>query len=704
MRFPARLRVLLAAVLVLAAPLAGQNAGPAGHWEGAIELPGQKLEVRVNLTAEGAGWKGRIDIPAQGAKDLSLASIKAEGATVSFAISGIPGNPTFEGKISAGGETLSGNFSQGGQSFPFSLARKADPAKAAAESLAGFSDFIKGAMKDWNVPGLAVAVVKDDAIIFSEGFGFRDVKKQVPVTRDTLFAIGSSTKAFTVMALGLLAEDGKLSWDEPIRTYLPGFKLKSDFATDHMTPRDLVTHRSGLPRHDFVWYSSSLSRRDLVERLRYLEPNADFRARWQYQNLMFLTAGHLAGEVAGMSWEDLVKKRIFEPLGMKNSNFSVEDSKKSPDFALPYSEKEKATLEIPFRNITTVGPAGSINSSAAEMTQWVRLHLGSGKIGEKRLISANGIAEMHKPQMVMPDPPDDPEIVNRSYGLGWFVESYRGHVRVHHGGNIDGFSAQTAFLPREGAGLVVLTNLNGTPLPDIVARYAFDRLLGLDPIDWNARILQRRQAAEKAEKRAKGKAELDRKMGSRPAHPLVEYVGEFDHPAYGTIGVARDGNAALKATFHDIPMRLTHWHYETFRVEPQDPALAEEKLFLLFRTNAKGDVDGLSIPLEPSAPEIVFTKKPPARLSDPAFLKTLEGTFAMVDNPSFTVTFTLKGDILTATVPGQPTYTLEPYRGTEFKLKELTGFTVRFLLDAKGAVTEVLLLQPDGAYSAKRKG
>jgi CubicO group peptidase (beta-lactamase class C family) len=701
-------RAVLAAVLAVAAPLVGAQpaAAPVGRWDGAISLPGQELRVVVDLSsADGGALAGVIDIPAQGATDLPLVEVQAKDGAVSFAIQGVPGSPRFKGALSSDGTVLSGDFTQGGQTFPFRLERKGDPAREAAPALAGIGDFIQQAMKDWKVPGFAVAVVKDDAVVFAEGYGLRDVEKSLPATRDTLFAIGSSTKAFTAASLAVLVEDGKLAWDAPVRTYLPTFALKDDVAREHMTPRDLVTHRSGLPRHDFVWYNAPLTRKEMVERLGHLEPNAGVREKFQYQNLMFMTAGYLAGQVAGTTWEDLVRARVFRPLGMTSSNFSVRDSEKTADYALPYQEKDKVARRIPFRDITEVGPAGSINSSATEMARWLRLQLGKGKVGEARLLSASTIAEMHSPQTVLPVglsvSGPDPEVTNASYGLGWFVESYRGKLRVHHGGAIDGFRCQVAFVPDSGVGVVTLANLGGTLLTEVVANTVIDRLLGLPPVDWNTRWLKRRETARAAADKAKQKAELDRKPGTRPAHPLGDYAAEYEHPAYGTVAVVQDGQG-LKATLHAIPMRLEHWHYETFRTRPEDPALAEQKLFALFMTNAKGDVDRLSLPLEPQASEIVFVRKPPARLSDPAVLKGFEGAFVSVDDPSLTVDFKLKGGRLAAVMAGRE-LKLAPYLGTEFKLEGLTGYSVRFLEDATGTVGEAALIQPNGVYSLKRK-
>lgn len=676
-------------------------ASPAGRWEGAISLPGTELKIEVALADEGM-WAGTIDIPAQGARNLALANVTVEGSSIAFTLPGVPGSPAFKGTID--GARIAGSFTQAGQTFPFALRRKGDPAKAAADALAGFDEFVESALKSWHVPGAAVAVVKDGQVVLVKGYGLRNMSKNLPVTADTLFAIGSSTKAFTTLAMAILVDEGKLAWDEPVVKYLPKFGLKDTFAGQRMTPRDLVTHRAGLPRHDLVWYNAKLSREELVERLPYLEPNAGFREKFQYQNLMFLTAGYLVGEVARTSWENVLRTRIFDPLGMSSSNFSVLESQKGKDFATPYELEKKAPLEIPFRDITTVGPAGSINSSARDMSKWLLLQLG-GRINGKQVVAARQLEEMHRPQMVIQSFGgglfDDKEVQQLTYGLGWFVESYRGHKHVHHGGAIDGFMGLVSFLPDDGIGVVVLTNLGGNPLPTIVAREASDRLLGLERIDWNGRYLKRWQVVEKASDSAKLKAGDERKPGTKPGHALEEYAGEYDHPAYGTIMIARQGET-LGARFHDIPMRLGHWHYETFRGDVEDKALSEAKLFFDFHTDVNGEVDSLTVPLEPMVAPIAFKKRPPAYLSDADFLKRLVGEYAMADNPEFKVTVTLTGSVMTLTAFGQPAIVLEPAYGTTFALKGLAGFSARFVVGETGAATSLRLIQPDGVYALNR--
>ena len=267
----AALAALTAAARVFAAPGAPS---PEGRWQGAIELPGQKLEVVVRIAAgEGGVWSGEIDIPAQGARHLPLSAfdVAASGA-IRFSIAGIPGEPTFRGTLSSdgAGATLAGEFTQAGQKFPFRLARAAAAAVSSTKALDGFDAFVDGALQTWNGPGLAVAIVQDGEVVRAKGYGVRDVARNLPVTPDTLFAIGSSTKAFTVMSLAVLVDDGKLDWDTPVQTYLSRFALQDECASAGMTPRDLVTHRSGLPLHDLVWYNAPLTRAELFERLRYL--------------------------------------------------------------------------------------------------------------------------------------------------------------------------------------------------------------------------------------------------------------------------------------------------------------------------------------------------------------------------------------------------------------------------------------------------
>ncbi len=588
---------------------------------------------------------------------------------------------------------------------PAKSKRKPAPAPAAAvkPGLDGFDDWVAQAMKDWKVPGLAIAVAQDGKVILSKGYGLRDVKNNLPVTPKTLFAIGSITKSFTVSALGMLADDGKFDWDKPVREYMPAFRMYDEVATDHMTPRDLVTHRSGLPRHDALWYNTTLTREEMVARLRYLEPSKDFRGTYQYNNLMFLTAGVLAQHLSGMKWEDLVRQRIFVPLGMNDSNFSVTDSQKAADFAKPYENAKGNIVEVPFRGIDEIAPAGAINSCVDDMSRYLLFHLAHGKFGDKQLLSEGNEIQMQTPQMVIQGQPRYPELGFTAYGMAFGVSTYRGHRLVSHSGAIDGFTAQFGFLPQANIGVIVLTNLGADKNRlSMDAMYnVFDRLLALDQVDWVHRDLDDLKKIEDAEAEAKKKGYTGQKTGTHPSHDLADYVGEYDNAGYGRLQIAAGKQAGtLAMTYNRLSTPLRHFHYDVFEA-PEDPLNPFEKSKVRFTTDLRGDIDGILVPLEPNVKEIVFTRAAEARMREKAFLEPLTGQYEL---GAVTVTIALKGsDTLVMTIPGQPERELIPVRGLTFDLQGLSGFSLEFKRDASGAVTEFVSYQPGGTYVAKRK-
>lgn len=473
------------------------------------------------------------------------------------------------------------------------------------QEMQGFDDFVNQVMDEWKVQGLAIAIIKDGAVIFSRGFGLRNVKGDLKVTPETLFAIGSCTKAFTTTAMGILVDEGKLDWDRPVRNYLPTFRMYDPYVTENMTPRDLVAHRSGLPRHDLLWFGSSLTRKELFDRLQYLEPSKGFRSVYQYQNLMYMTAGYLVGQITGGTWEEFAQERILKPLEMKNTNFSVTKSQESSDYALPYHKEEDEVSEIPFRNIDSMGPAGSINSTVADMSRWILFHLDKEKRDEKKIISESNLNQTYTPQMVIQEPLKHDELLHSSYGMGWAVMPYRGHHMLCHGGGIDGFSAQVTLLPRDNIGVVILTNLGGTPIPIIVAFNVCDRLLGLDEIPWSQRTKEQVEKAKDEAEKAKEKMAKERKTGTKPSHPLEDYAGEFEHPGYGIISVEVEDDH-LKGTYNSMSRVLEHYHYDTFMINMWN---STTKFAIAFSIDARGNVGSLSISMEPAVKPIVFTRK-----------------------------------------------------------------------------------------------
>lgn len=573
----------------------------------------------------------------------------------------------------------------------------------ARTKLADFAIVADQARKALEVPGAAVVVVKDGEVVFSAGVGQRDVERDLPVTPRTLFGIGSSTKAFTTFVLGTLVDEGKLDLDKPVTTWLPEFRLHDPIATDRITPRDLVTHRSGLPRHDALWYvQPNLTRAEMVARIRFLPESRDFRTDFQYNNLMFLTAGYLEEKVTGKSWEDLVRERIFVPLGMKRSNFSVEESQKDADFAKPYDDRDDKVTSIPFRNITHVGPAGSINSCVDDLASWLRLHLSNGDLDGKHLLAKGTLDDLHTPRMIMTDDgalggtADEARMIG--YALGWFHDEYHGYRRIHHGGHIDGFSALVLMVPQERIGIAVLTNKNVNDLPELLVRLALDRLLpGVSPTkDRIAGFVTKRETAKKLTSESAGNRELARKKGTSPSHALDDFAGAYEHPGYGRIEISRS-DSGLALTFGTESLPLEHWHYDVFAGKKKDSPF--DGLELQFITDLSGEISALRAQVEPAVDPLEFARLPDSRLKDPAYLARFVGRYAL---PEKEATVELAGNTLRLTILGQPSFDLEPSMHDTFSLDAHKGFRVQFVLDAAGDVVSLRVFQPDGAFEGKR--
>ncbi len=676
----------------------GQPAAFDGHWRGEIKVPGNPLEIDVDLvTGEDGALTGDISIPIQGVTDMKLADVARDGDAVRFKMPGIPGDPSFDGSLSEDGAKISGTFTQGGATLSFELVRGDDPAAVARAALDGFDDFVAQAVKDWNLPGAGVAVVAGGEVIFAEGFGYRDLEHQKPMTADSLFAVGSTTKAFTATVLGMLVDDGKLDWDAPLRETLPRFRLADSLATELMTARDLVTHRSGLPRHDLLWYNdNSGTRAELVGRLAHLEATAPLRARFQYNNLMFLTAGYLTEELTGGTWEEAVRQHLLEPLGMERTTFSVDASQEDGDHALPYRENDDDELErIPFRNIDLMGPAGSINSSVNEMSRWIQFNLSGGRVDGEQMINPSTLADIHTPHMVTGATSHRADISAGAYGLGWVIDTYRGHRRVRHGGGIDGFTTSVMLFPDDGLGIVAFGN-RGSGLPSILSQHVADLVLDLEPFDWNAEGLENQRRAKEAQEEGEAKKEAKRRQGTSPSHDLAEYAGDYEHPGYGLLSIATSGDG-LELRFNDIATPLEHWHFDVFSGGEADDPTFEDMRFL-FRSDVDGRISAVEAPFEPTLDAIVFVKTADSRLADPDYLERFVGTYEL---PGQIASVELAGSTLVVTLPGQPQYSLQP-KLDGFVLAEVPAITIEFATGDDGNVVSMTFHQPNGVFEAKR--
>ena len=468
-----------------------------------------------------------------------------------------------------------------------------------------FEEFIRSSMETWKVPGCAVAVIHKGKTILFGGYGIRGIKDKSPVTTRTLFAIASCTKAFTAASVGIAVDEKKLDWHTPIRQYLPSFRLYDPLVAERITPRDLLTHVSGLPRHDVVWWDSSLTREEIIRRLQFLEPSKDFRTAWQYQNLMYMVAGYLVGHVYKMTWEKFVQERILDPLEMHSTNFSVEQSMKANDLACPHRiKKGRVTKSDFYTKLHVVGPAGNMNSTVEDMAKWVQFNLDEGKArNNTQLIATQTMQYIHSAHVVS-EPSPFKEMPFLCYGLGWHPVSYRGYRFLSHGGNVGGFSCQTAFLPDEAIGVVVLTNLATSPLGKVLTYHAVDGLLGLSEIPWCDRFKKQQETEKKTQKRERAQKRRQRKKNTQISHPLASYAGDYHHPGYGRISITTQNND-LTATHNSKDFPLVHYHYDVFeKVDPTD----NSRQTISFQTNVSGEIDSLSIRFESEIPPIVFTR------------------------------------------------------------------------------------------------
>jgi CubicO group peptidase (beta-lactamase class C family) len=472
---------------------------------------------------------------------------------------------------------------------------------AQAQKIRAFADTT---LKTWEVPGAAVGIVKDGRVVFLEGFGKRDLEKGLPVTSQTRFILGSTTKAFTALSVGLLAAEKKLDWDKPVSDYLPEFRLMDEYASLHATPRDLASHRSGLPRHDLVWVNSSQDLPGLVRSLRFLEPSRELRAAFQYNNLMYVTLGYLVERISGRPWDAFVQERIFQPLGMTDSGCTIPEYTSAVEYAFSYKKEKEGFIARPFprpeeKLMYGARASGSINTTAADMARWVTEHLAPYAADGKTVFPADLLREMHTPQIPVPQTPRAKDVIlSPSYGLGWMTDIYRKEWRVQHGGSTLGFNSFVAFFPHAGIGLVVLINAE-SPAINILANGIADLALGLEPIDWSQRFEKMLKAGDQSEPKE------PRAEGTRPAHKLEKYAAEYIHPAYGTLKVEiKDGRLLVET--HGFSSPLEHWHFETFRVAESE--LRGQKI--TFRTDESGRIVAAEAKLEPAVKDIVFERIP----------------------------------------------------------------------------------------------
>ncbi|NUM81962.1 serine hydrolase [bacterium] len=486
-------------------------------------------------------------------------------------------------------------------SLPAMAQKKAD--------LKALDAYLAKAIKDWNVPGMAVAIVKDDSVIFSKGYGTRTIGKNEPVDSHTLFAIASLSKAFTTACLGQLVEQGKLHWDDKVTDHLPYFQMYDPYVTREMTVRDLLCHRSGSATFggDLIWYGTNYSRDEVVRRVRYLKPTYSFRSHYGYQNIMFITAGELFPVLTGKTWDEYVRENIFKPLGMHETNTSVRALEGNPNVATPHTTWNGQAITVPYRNVDNAGADAAINSNVHDLAKWIRVWLSPDT--STWAVSASTRYELWTPHTLLPITVDAskrfPSTHFRAAALGWFTFDYEGRKIIDHGGGMDGMISKICLVPEENLGFIILTN-SISSLSSAIEYSILDAFITGSEKDWSREYLNLIRASEAKEKADEQKLEHDRVKNTQSSLPLASYAGVYGGPMYGHVKITAEGNG-LNIQFlptASFKGRLTHWHYDTFRIELEDRSLP--KGLVNFILDKNGNVSEMKIDIP--NPDFDFTE------------------------------------------------------------------------------------------------
>lgn len=569
------------------------------------------------------------------------------------------------------------------------------------QKLSGFDAFMEKTLKDWNAPGIGVGIVVDDKLVFAKGYGYRDYEKKLPITAQTLFPIASNTKLFTAVAAGFLVEEGKLTWDRPIRESIPSIQFYDRDLNNSITLRDMLGHRTGITRHDTIWYKSDFTTKELFERLKYLEPKEQPRQLFLYNNMMYAAAGYSIELQSGKPWADYVREKILKPLEMNSTVYSVADMQKHPDFGVPFTEKRDSNeiYRIPYYEETGgLAAAGAIISNIDDMSRWLIALMNNGKYKGREVLPAKALQATLEPAIGLPNTAGETpgwwEVLNRAYGMGRQTASYRGRLITYHGGDLPGFHSQVSFMPNERIGVIVFViGDHSAGLYNPISYNVYERLLGMDPVAWTDRLLDIRLKNKKFATEARSKAGAGRIANTKPSHPLEDYLGEFEHPAYGLLKIGVKDNQ-LQFDFHKMRFPMTHFHYDRFDT-PDDEQ--DGKWSVNFQTNPQGEIDRATMSLDEA--EATFTRRPPT--IDAAVAQRLAGTY---ETPSgFKLQVVVKpGGGLYILSAGAPDQKLIAYKGLKFRVQEFADVVVEFV-EENGQITKLKQIDPSGEYVFSRK-
>lgn len=572
---------------------------------------------------------------------------------------------------------------------------------ALPEKLTNFDRDMEQLLTDWNAPGLGVGIVVNDKLVFSKGYGHRDYEKRLPFTENTLCPIASNTKLFTAVAAGLLVAEGKLTWDRPVRDAVPSIRFYNDVLNNAVTLRDMLAHRTGITRHDTIWYESGFSRKELVERLQYLEPKEPLRQTFLYNNLMYAAVGYLIELQTGMTWEEFVHERILSPLDMHSTVYTIADMLKHPDYVVPFTEKRdtREIYKLPYyEEMGGVGPGGSIISNIQDMSQWLIALMNEGTYLDRQVLPPHVLKATLEPAITLPNVLGETkgfwELIDGGYGMGRQLHSYRGHLLSRHGGDIRGFHSQISYLPLDHIGVIVFViGDHCGVLRDIITYAVYERLLSMDRTPWSERWLEVAQQEKKAGTAARSKANAGRVPNTRPSHILRDYTGDYEHPAYGKLTIGLIGEQ-LQFAFHKLEFPLAHFHYDRFDT-PDDEC--HGKWSVNFLTNPQGEVDKAVMSLDQA--DVQFTRMPEPLA--PERLQQFAGTYETAGRFKFQVVLKQK-DHLYIVFPGDPDERLIHYKDLQFRTEKYSDIVYEFV-EERGEITAFKQRDPAGEHVFPRK-
>ncbi|HET6616874.1 MAG TPA: serine hydrolase [Gemmatimonadota bacterium] len=489
-------------------------------------------------------------------------------------------------------------------------------ARAQPAPVPGLDQYVREVMETFEVPGIALAVVKDGEVVVAKGYGVRRLGEATPVDEHTLFGIASNTKAFTAAALGLLVEEGKIGWDQPVIEVLPGFRMSDPYVTAEMTVRDLLVHRSGLGlgAGDLLfWPGTTYDRDEIVHRLRYVPIENRFRYTYNYDNVLYMVAGEVIEAASGMSYESFIEERILRRVGMSDSRASLTAAVAGRNIASTHARVEGVVRLVEPDTTASVGPAGGIMSSAADMARWMNVQLARGRLADGDSLFSHATSEelwtLVTPIAPNPPPPELAPLESNfnGYALGFFVGEYRGRRVVRHTGGLPGFVSRVAMIPDANLGVTVLTNQESGAAFDAIALHVLDHYLGVDPaFDWLGgwrALVARIDSMNAAEV---GAAAVARDSTAGPSLPLERYAGTYRDPWYGDVGIALEGGGLVMRFAHTPSMigDLEHWQYDTFLVRWRDRSLRADA-FVTFQLEPDGKID--RVRMEAASPTVDFS-------------------------------------------------------------------------------------------------